>query len=122
MHHGSAALKQPDMNPERLLAEITVAYLECLAGLRRPDQLGRWLSPAAYQDLLHRCQRETRMRQLGGLQRRPEIGFQSCSTFATESDRIQAVVIVQISGRFRSMSIRAEFFNQRIRVLDLILI
>lgn len=122
MHQGAAALKPPELNPERLLSEITIAYLECLAGLRRPDQLGRWLSPAAYQDLLHRCQREARMRQIGALQRRPEIGFKSCKTFSTESDRIQAVVIVQISGRFRSMSIRAEFFNQRIRILDLVLI
>ena len=65
------AISPPD--PAEFFAEICAAYVEVLAGLRRPEQLARWLSDTAYFDICQRYRREARAIQVTGLNERPDI-------------------------------------------------
>ncbi|MEK9908692.1 MAG: Rv3235 family protein [Aquiluna sp.] len=114
------APNQPD--PAKFFAEISAAYIEVLSGLRRPEQLARWLSDKAYYDICQRYRREARQRQITGLNSRPEVVLRSTRTFLTDKDAFQGVVILQISGATKAISIRAELVHERYRITDLALI
>lgn len=113
-------ISQPD--PADFFAEICAAYVEVLAGLRRPEQLARWLSDTAYYDICQRYRREARARQVTGLRDRPDIVLRRTRTFLTSEHSYQGVVVLQISGVMRAVSIRAELIHERYRVTDIILI
>jgi hypothetical protein len=104
------------------ISQIAQAYVEIISGLRRPEQLARWLSEGAYYDLCQRTAREHRSRQLLGLTLRPIISIRKTELFATDSRALMAVVLVEISGSVRALSIRVESVNGRPRIVDLILI
>ena len=114
------AINQPD--PAEFFAEICAAYVEVLAGLRRPEQLARWLSDTAYYDICQRYRREARARQVTGLTDRPEVVLRRTRTFLTSENSYQGVVVLQISGVLRAVSIRAELIHERYRITDLVLI
>jgi hypothetical protein len=104
------------------IAQIAQAYIEIISGLRRPEQLARWLSESAYYDLCQRSAREHRSRQLLGVRQRPVISIRKTQLFATDSRALMAVVLVDISGVVRALSVRVEAVNGRPRIVDLILI
>jgi hypothetical protein len=106
----------------KLLAQIAQVYVETLAGLRRPEQLARWLSDAAYYDLCHRVAREYRGRQLMGVTARPIVRVRRSKFFSTDRQALMAVVLLEINDTTRAMSIRVEVVNTRLRIVDLILI
>lgn len=112
--------RQPD--PAKFFAQISAAYIEVLAGVRRPEQLARWLSDRAYYDLCQRAKRESRARQLTGTNTRPDIVLRNSKTFLTDLMSYQGVVVLQISGSTRAMSVRAELVHSRYRITDICLI
>ncbi len=114
------AIKHVD--PAPFFAEISAAYVEVLAGVRRPEQLARWLSDRTYYHVCQRAQREARQRSLTGLRQRPDVSFRSTQTFLTDHHAFQGVVILRISGATKAVSIRAELINARYRITDLSLI
>lgn len=114
------ANSNPD--PAHFFAEISAAYVEVLAGMRRPEQLSRWLSDRAYYDVCQRASREARARQVTGSKNRPDIVLRSTRTFLTDIDSYQGVVLLQISGATKAVSLRAEFIHNRFRITDLAII
>lgn len=114
------AMPQPD--PAKFFAEICAAYVEVLAGVRRPEQLSRWLSDKAYYDVCQRARREARAREISGARNRPEVVLRSSKTFLTDFRSYQGVVLLQISGSTKAVSIRAELIHSRYRITDLCLI
>lgn len=111
---------RPD--PAGFFAEISAAYVEVLAGVRRPEQLARWLSEKTYYDVCQRAAREAKQRQITGLRKRPEVSLRATKTFLTDSPSFQGVVILRIGGATKAVSIRAEQVNARLRITDLSLI
>jgi hypothetical protein len=111
---------QPD--PAKFFAEICAAYVEVLAGLRRPEQLARWLSDGAYYHVCQRYRRGARQRQLTGINHRPEIVLRKTKTFETDKNAYQGVVILQISGAIKAVSVRAELIHERFRITEIVLI
>lgn len=105
-----------------LIAQIAQVYVEILSGLRRPEQLARWLSESAYYDLCQRTAREHRSRQLMGVAPRPLVNVRRSQLFLTDSQALMAVVLLDISGKVRAMSIRVEEINGRARIVDLTLL
>ena len=116
----SQVADQPDLS--QFFAEISAAYVEVLAGLRRPEQLARWLSDGAYYDVCQRYRRGARQRQLTGLVQRPEIVLRKTKTFETDANAYQGVVLLQISGAIKAISIRAELIHERYRITEIVLI
>lgn len=114
--------RSTDPRTTSAISQIALAYLEIISGLRRPEQLARWLSEAAYYDLCQRRAREYRSRQLLGVTQRPIIGIRKTELFATDSRGLMAVVLIDINNSVRALSIRVESINGRPRVADLILI
>ncbi|MEY5145975.1 MAG: hypothetical protein RL224_289 [Actinomycetota bacterium] len=109
-------------DPASFFAEISAAYVEVLAGLRRPEQLARWLSDTAYYDVCQRYRRGAAQRQITGLKHRPEIVLRKTKTFATDANAYQGVVVLQISGAIKAVSVRAELIYERYRVTEIVLI
>jgi hypothetical protein len=116
----SQVADQPDLS--KFFAEISAAYVEVLAGLRRPEQLARWLSDTAYYDVCQRYRRGARQRQLTGTAQRPEIVLRKTKTFETDANAYQGVVLLQISGAIKAISIRAELIHERYRITEIVLI
>lgn len=110
------------LDPASFFAEICAAYVEVLAGLRRPEQLSRWLSDTAYYDVCQRFRRGASQRQITGLTKRPEIVLRKTKTFATDANAYQGVVILQISGAIKAVSVRAELIHERYRITEIVLI
>ncbi len=111
---------QPDL--ASFFARICIAYMEALVGLRRPEQLSRWLSDKVYNELCQRSKRESQARQLTGLHRRPEILLRKSRTFLTDDASFHGVVLLQISGATRAVSIRAQLIHSRFRITDIDLV
>jgi hypothetical protein len=86
------------LDSAKFFAEISAVYVEVLAGLRRPEQLARWLSDSAYYDVCQRHRREAMQRQVTGVGQRPELVLRKIQTFATDDNAYQGVVVLQISG------------------------
>lgn len=114
------AVNQTD--PSKFFALICLAYFEALAGLRRPEQLARWLSDSAYYDVCQRVRRESKARELTGIKTRPTIALRTTKTFLTDHNSYQGVVLLQISGTVRAVSVRAELIHNRYRVTELSLV
>ena len=110
------------VDPAPFFAEISAAYIEVLAGVRRPEQLARWLSDRTYYDVCQRAQREARQRALTGLRSRPEVCLKTTQTFLTDHHAFQGVVILRISGVPKAVSLRAELVHTRYRITDISLI
>ena len=87
-----------------------------------PEQLARWLSDTAYYDICQRYRSEARARQVTGLNERPDIVLRRTRTFLTSDSAYQGVVVLQISGVLRAVSIRAELIYERYRITDIVLI
>jgi hypothetical protein len=112
--------QQPD--PANFFAQISTAYVEVMSGARRAEQLARWFSDTAYYDLCQRVHREGISRALTGLKDRPKVIVRNSRIFLTDDSGFQGVVVMQISGVTRAVSIRAELLNSRYRVTDIVMI
>lgn len=111
--------KASTFDPPRLFAEISQAYVEILAGVRRPEQLARWLSDKIYYDVCQRAKREAMQRSLTGANTRPEISLRKSKTFLTDENGVEGVVLLRVSGTTKAVSIRAELIHERFRVTEL---
>lgn len=114
--------QRTQLTAEQLMATIGTAYIEVIAGLRRPEQLARWLSDKAYFELCEKAKTAARSRQVTGERERPHVVLRKCRTFLTDADAYQGVVLVRISGATKALSIRAREIHNRFRVTDLELI
>jgi len=113
-------VRNPD--PAAFFAQIGAAYVEVLAGVRRPEQLARWLSDRTYYDICQRVKRQSAQRQLTGTKLRPDVFVKKSQTFLTDVGAYQAVVVLKISGSTRAVSIRAEQIHGKYRITDICLI
>jgi hypothetical protein len=111
-----------DLDPAQLFAEISKAYIEILAGVRRPEQLARWLSDKAYYDISQRAKRESMQRQITGAKARPDISLRKSKTFLTDDAGIHGVVILRVSGATKAVALRAERIHDRFRVTEVLII
>lgn len=109
-------------NPEKLIATISRAYLEVLSGVRRPEQLARWLTEKAYKNLCEKAKKETTSRIVSGVVNRQTIVVRQSKMFLTIADGYQGVVLVKISGATKAVSVRAKRIHDRFRVTELELI
>jgi hypothetical protein len=114
--------KSGDFEPAQLFAEISKAYIEILAGVRRPEQLARWLSDKAYYDISQRAKREAMQRQITGAKARPDISLRKSKTFLTDDAGIHGVVILRVSGATKAVALRAERIHDRFRVTEVLII
>lgn len=114
--------RQEQTNPEKLFAEISTAYVEILAGVRRPEQLSRWLSDKAYYDVSHRSMRRVRQQALVGASTRPTIIVRQSKLFPTDEHALQGVVLMEISLVLRAVSVRAEMIHGRFKITEIVLI
>ena len=106
----------------KLFAEVSQAYLEILAGIRRPEQLARWLSDKIYYDVCQRARREARQRQMTGSNSRPDIVLRKSRTFLTDESAVEGVVLLRVAGSTRAVSLRAEMIHERFRITELVLL
>jgi hypothetical protein len=115
-------LSNMQKSPTKLFAEISTAYIEILAGVRRPEQLSRWLSDKAFYDVSQRSMRRARQQALVGTGIRPTIILRQSKVFPTDKDAFQGVVLLEISSVLRAVSVRAEMINGRFRIIEIVLI
>jgi len=115
-------VRKDQNNPANFFAEISTAYVEILAGVRRPEQLSRWLSDKAYYDISQRSKRQMRRQALTGQNIRPTILIRNSKVFPTDANAFQGVVLLEISGAIRAISVRAERIHGRFRVTEIVLI
>jgi len=106
----------PDAATRKTLAEISVAYLEVLSGLRRPEQLARWVSDKFYGELTYRARRESISRQISGGGSRPTVHLVSTSSFPSAQGTAEMVSLVRIAGRLFAVTLAAAVFHGRLRV------
>ena len=109
-------------SPEQIFAQIGIAYVEVLSGVRRPEQLVRWLSDKTYYDLVQKARREVIARQVTGANTRPDISIRKSRIFLTDTGAYQAVVVMQLDKTTKAVSIRAEPIHDKYRVTDILLI
>ncbi len=115
-------VRKDQSNPAKFFAEISTAYIEILAGVRRPEQLSRWLSDKAYYDISQRSKRQMRRQALTGQNTRPTILIRNSKVFPTDANAFQGVVLLEVSGAIRAVSVRAEKIHERFRVTEIVLI
>ncbi|EIC92082.1 hypothetical protein IMCC13023_05610 [Candidatus Aquiluna sp. IMCC13023] len=115
-------LSNTQTSPAKLFAEISTAYIEILAGVRRPEQLSRWLSDKAYYDISQRSMRRARQQALVGPGTRPTIILRQSKIFPTDKGAFQGVVLLEISSVLRAVSVRAEMVHGRFRITEIVLI
>lgn len=120
LDQATVAVKVPD--PAVFFAQIGAAYIEVLAGIRRPEQLARWLSDRTYYDVCQRAKRQSIQRQVTGTNLRPDVSVKKSQIFLTDEGAYQAVVVLRISGSTRAVSIRAENIHDRYRITDICLV
>ncbi len=111
-------------NPEliKLFAEISQAYIEILVGLRRPEQLARWLSDKIYYEVCQKAKQEARQRALSGSGPRPDITLRKSRTFLSDPAGYEGVVLFRVSGSTKAVSLRGEMIHDRLRITELVLI
>lgn len=115
-------LSKKPPSPAKLFAEISTAYIEILAGVRRPEQLSRWLSDKAYYDISQRSMRRARQQALVGPSTRPTIILRQSKIFPTDKGAYQGVVLLEISSVLQAVSVRAEMVHGRFRITEIVLI
>lgn len=117
-----STLSKTQPSPAKLFAEISTAYIEILAGVRRPEQLSRWLSDKAYYDISQRSIRRARQQALVGPSTRPTIILRQSKIFPTDKGAYQGVVLLEISSVLQAVSVRAEMVHGRFRITEIVLI
>ena len=61
-------------------------------------------------------------RQVTGVNQRPEIILRKTKTFLTSENAYQGVVVLQVSGATKAVSVRAELIHNRYRITEMVLI
>jgi Family of unknown function (DUF6459) len=115
-HTEDAGLADPDV----LLKNVALGAVECLAGVRNPEQIERWLMPAVFHQLLRR-------HTLVGRRHSAEGGRAPRSAFRIVSSRLCRVnagvaegsVVVSNGKRARAVAIRFEALDHRWRATEL---
>ena len=108
------------IDPAIFFSQVSTAYVEILAGLRRPEQLSRWLGDVAYSDINYKSRRECMARQVFGPNPvRPAVVIRSSKIFPSDDNTYQGVVLMTLCGKIRAVSIRAEEVFDRHRITSL---
>jgi Family of unknown function (DUF6459) len=111
---------QPDTelpDPDELLQRVALGAVECLAGLREPEQLEPWLSPDAFERICGwsapAARRRTPGQALGAFQ------LLACRRMGVDEGVVEAVGVVSTGLRVRAVAVRAEYADWRWRVTEL---
>ena len=108
------------LDPADFFSQVSTVYVEILAGLRRPEQLARWLGDVAYSDINYKSRRESMARQIFGTnQVRPTVVIHSSKVFPSDGNTYQGVVVLTLCGKIRAVSVRAEEVFDRYRITSL---
>ena len=108
----------PDPSP--LIESLARGAIEVIAGVREPEQLGRWLSEEPYQRLLTRAHLAARARSARGLvARHPSYAVRSVRWSSPEDGVAEGVVVVVMRPRSRAVAVRLEGFDRRWRATHL---
>ena len=111
-----ATQRTPLADPRPLLENLGRSVVEALGGYREVEQISRWVAPEVFTLLVQRAQHAKRARALRGLpERRPHIRTRTCLWQEVASEVVEAVVIVDLGPRVRSVAIRLERFRDRWR-------
>lgn len=103
----------------RFIPAVVVGYLEVLFGLRRPEQLARWLTDKFYGEMKYRAQRESIARQLTGIASRPSIRLVNIKIASSAQDSLEAAILVSISGKLVAIALSAKTKHGRQRVYSI---
>jgi Family of unknown function (DUF6459) len=108
----------PDPSP--LIANLALGAVEALAGVREPEQIGRWLMPAVYQQLLRKhtavSRRQTEARRRAN---RPTFSLGSTRITRVADGVAEGCATVSNGSRVRAVAIRLEAIDHRWRATEL---
>jgi len=111
----------PDVEP--LLKNLTIGVLEVLAGVRKAEQLARWLDEDAFRVLVTRANLTARARSARGVAAaRPVHRVLSVHHASPADGVVEAVVIVAGPARTRAVALRVEGWDGRWRASSLALL
>jgi len=103
-------------DPIPLLRSLTNGALEVLAGVRKVDQLARWLSEDAFRALATRANLSARARSARGIvPSRPSFQILSIRVTEPADGIVEAAIIVAGPGRTRAVAVRLEGLDARWR-------
>lgn len=109
--------------PEPLLRNLTIGVLEVLAGVREPEQLGRWLTEDAFAKLVTRANLSARARSARSLPAsRPQHRILTVRFDAPADSVVEGVIVVAGPTRTRAVAIRLEGWDARWRATSLALL
>lgn len=103
-------------DPAPLLASLARGAIEVIAGVREPEQLGRWLTEEPYRNLVTRANLAARARSARGLPaKHPTYAVRSVRHSSPDDGVAEAVIIVDMPPRTRAIAIRLEGMDRRWR-------
>lgn len=107
-------------DPAPLLESLARGAVEVIAGVREPEQLGRWLTEEPYQNLLTRANLATRARSARGIAaKHPAYAVRSVRFSSPEDGVAEGVVVIDMRPRARAVAVRLEGFDRRWRATHL---
>lgn len=108
----------PDPSP--LLDSLARGAVEVIAGVREPEQMGRWLTEEPYRRLLARAHLAHRARSARGqTAKRPVYAVRSVHCSSPGDGIAEGVVVIEMSPRTRAVTIRLEGIDGRWRATTL---
>jgi len=112
------AASLPD--PMALVRNLARCAVEIMAGARDPEQISRWLEPAAYSRLVLRAVVAARARQAKGRRTSmPTVTIGACRIDTPTDDAVEAVIIVHTPARSRAVAMRLIGIDGRWRASEL---
>ncbi len=112
------AAELPD--PLSLVRNLARCAVEIMAGARDPEQISRWLEPAAYSRLVLRAVVAARARQAKGRRATmPTVTLGACRITAPTDDAVEAVIVVYTPARARAVAMRLIGIDGRWRAAEL---
>ena len=107
-------------DPAQLVAHLALCVTEIIAGVRAPEQIGRWVSEPVYSHVLRRMVLASRARTVKGQPaRRPRLHLGKPRLTPVNDTTVEGVVIVHQRSRARAVAIRLERHRDRWRATSL---
>lgn len=107
-------------DPAPLLESLARGAVEVIAGVREPEQMGRWLTEDPYRKLLARAHLAHRARSARGLSaKRPTYVVRSVHCSSPDDGVAEGVVVIEMSPRTRAVTVRLEGIDRRWRATTL---
>jgi len=103
---------RPETEP--VLRALALRAVEVIAGARPLEQLSRWVTDDVYAHLALRVSIAARARAITGVvAERPRLWIDHVRTWPTETDGVDAVILVYDKRRAHVVSVRLEGLEQR---------